>query len=108
MFKNSPQSTDSIFLSTFLNFHFNDGRDLCDIIRSATLPSFQKIFLLPSFFLLCYLLCSFNRTRSGLSNGSWTVLGQVAQSVEQGTENPCVGGSIPSLPTSFSSPKALG
>ena len=25
--------------------------------------------------------------------------GQVAQSVEQRTENPCVGGSIPSLPT---------
>lgn len=28
-------------------------------------------------------------------------LGQVAQSVEQGTENPCVGGSIPSLPSFF-------
>ena len=26
--------------------------------------------------------------------------GQIAQSVEQRTENPCVGGSIPSLPTS--------
>ncbi len=26
---------------------------------------------------------------------------QVAQSVEQGTENPCVGGSIPSLGTIF-------
>ena len=26
-------------------------------------------------------------------------LGQVAQSVEQGTENPCVAGSIPALPT---------
>ena len=25
--------------------------------------------------------------------------GQIAQSVEQRTENPCVGGSIPSLPT---------
>ena len=27
-------------------------------------------------------------------------IGQIAQSVEQWTENPCVGGSIPSLPTS--------
>lgn len=27
------------------------------------------------------------------------LLGQVAQSVEQGTENPCVGGSIPPLAT---------
>ena len=27
--------------------------------------------------------------------------GQIAQSVEQGTENPRVGGSIPSLPISF-------
>ena len=26
-------------------------------------------------------------------------IGQVAQSVEQRTENPCVGGSIPPLPT---------
>ena len=26
-------------------------------------------------------------------------LGQIAQSVEQGTENPCVGGSIPPLAT---------
>ena len=29
----------------------------------------------------------------------FTYRGQVAQSVEQRTENPCVGGSIPSLPT---------
>ena len=29
--------------------------------------------------------------------------GQVAQSVEQGTENPCVDGSIPPLPTIFPS-----
>ncbi len=28
-------------------------------------------------------------------------VGQVAQSVEQRTENPCVGGSIPSLATIF-------
>ena len=27
------------------------------------------------------------------------IFGQIAQSVEQWTENPCVGGSIPSLPT---------
>jgi hypothetical protein len=27
--------------------------------------------------------------------------GQIAQSVEQRTENPCVGGSIPPLATSF-------
>jgi hypothetical protein len=27
--------------------------------------------------------------------------GEVAQSVERGTENPCVGGSIPSLAISF-------
>ncbi len=29
------------------------------------------------------------------------LVGQVAQSVEQRTENPRVGGSIPSLPTNF-------
>ena len=34
------------------------------------------------------------------------VLGQVAQSVEQGTENPRVGGSIPSLPIPFHIPIA--
>lgn len=27
------------------------------------------------------------------------IAGQIAQSVEQGTENPCVGGSIPPLAT---------
>jgi hypothetical protein len=32
---------------------------------------------------------------------SYPVVGQLAQSVEQGTENPRVGGSIPSLPTTF-------
>jgi hypothetical protein len=32
---------------------------------------------------------------------SFTLNGQVAQSVEQRTENPCVGGSIPSLATIY-------
>ena len=31
--------------------------------------------------------------------GTQNFEGQIAQSVEQRTENPCVGGSIPSLPT---------
>ena len=34
--------------------------------------------------------------------------GQIAQSVEQRTENPCVGGSIPSLPTSNNPVTELG
>ena len=34
--------------------------------------------------------------------------GQVAQSVEQRTENPCVGGSIPPLATNFSMRYLLG
>jgi hypothetical protein len=33
--------------------------------------------------------------------------GEVAQSVEQRTENPCVGGSIPSFTTHFSLSKCL-
>jgi hypothetical protein len=32
-------------------------------------------------------------------SGKHGITGQVAQLVEQRTENPCVGGSIPSLPT---------
>ena len=34
-------------------------------------------------------------------------LGEIAQSVEKRTENPCVGGSIPPLATNFRYPKGL-
>ncbi len=34
-----------------------------------------------------------------------SVIGQIAQSVEQRTENPCVGGSIPPLATSLKNTK---
>jgi hypothetical protein len=37
----------------------------------------------------------------------YSLNGAVAQSVEQRTENPCVGGSIPSRTTLFSSPHFL-
>ena len=43
------------------------------------------------------------RTRNEEIGGA----GQVAQLVEQGTENPCVGGSSPPLPISFSLPQPL-
>jgi hypothetical protein len=39
---------------------------------------------------------------SGLINGSTSLIGRVAQLVEQGIENPRVGGSIPSSATMYS------
>jgi hypothetical protein len=51
----------------------------------------------------------FDRVAGGLIPLSLLNLssGQVAQLVEQWTENPCVGGSIPSLTTIFSSTNFL-
>ena len=41
----------------------------------------------------------FSSIKRRLSQGLYGLNAQVAQLVEQGTENPCVGGSIPSLGT---------
>lgn len=42
-----------------------------------------------------------------LTSNAYLVDGQVAQSVEQRTENPCVGGSIPPLATKIQRPIVL-
>ena len=53
--------------------------------------------------LTCHLLNSYffflKTLTSALSNGLIAAVAQIAQSVEQGIENPRVGGSIPSLGT---------
>jgi hypothetical protein len=46
----------------------------------------------------------FSFIKRRLSQGAADSSAQVAQLVEQGTENPCVGGSIPPLGTTFCSP----